>query len=60
MTDLISAHPHARFEQVTQACQVAEIHEVIERLPKGYQTEIGERRVDCPVVRSNGLRLPER
>jgi ATP-binding cassette, subfamily B, bacterial HlyB/CyaB len=43
--NLISAHPHATFEQVTKACQVAEIHEVIERLPKGYQTEIGERGV---------------
>jgi ATP-binding cassette, subfamily B, bacterial HlyB/CyaB len=43
--NLISAHPHATFDQVTKACQVAEIHEVIERLPKGYQTEIGERGV---------------
>jgi subfamily B ATP-binding cassette protein HlyB/CyaB len=43
--NLISAHPHATFEQVSRACQVAEIHEVIERLPKGYQTEIGERGV---------------
>ena len=43
--NLISAHPHATFEQVTKACQVAELHEVIERLPKGYQTEIGERGV---------------
>ena len=43
--NLIAAHPHATFEQVVQACQAAEIHEVIERLPKGYQTEIGERGV---------------
>lgn len=43
--NLISAYPHATFEQVTKACQVAEIHEVIERLPHGYQTEIGERGV---------------
>jgi subfamily B ATP-binding cassette protein HlyB/CyaB len=43
--NLIAAHPHATFEQVTKACQVAEIHDVIERLPKGYQTEIGERGV---------------
>jgi ATP-binding cassette, subfamily B, bacterial HlyB/CyaB len=43
--NLVSAHPHATFEQVTKACQVAEIHDVIERLPKGYQTEIGERGV---------------
>jgi ATP-binding cassette, subfamily B, bacterial HlyB/CyaB len=37
------ANPHATFEQTVQACQMAEIHETIERLPKGYQTEIGER-----------------
>jgi subfamily B ATP-binding cassette protein HlyB/CyaB len=43
--NLIAAHPHVSFEQVVKACQVAEIHEVIERLPKGYQTEIGERGV---------------
>ena len=28
-----------------QACRAAEIHEVIEKLSKGYQTEIGERGV---------------
>jgi subfamily B ATP-binding cassette protein HlyB/CyaB len=43
--NLISAHPHATFEQVTKACEVAEIHDVIEKLPQGYQTEIGERGV---------------
>jgi subfamily B ATP-binding cassette protein HlyB/CyaB len=43
--NLIAAHPHATFEQVVKACQVAEIHDVIERLPNGYQTEIGERGV---------------
>ena len=40
---LIMAHPHASFEDVIQACKAAEIHEVIEQLPNGYQTEIGER-----------------
>jgi len=43
--NLISAHPHATFEQIVKACQVAEIHETVERLPQGYQTEIGERGV---------------
>ena len=43
--NLIAAHPHATFEQIVKACQAAEIHEVIESLPKGYQTEIGERGV---------------
>ena len=41
--NLLSANPHAGFEQVVEACKVAEIHTVIERLPNGYQSEIGER-----------------
>jgi subfamily B ATP-binding cassette protein HlyB/CyaB len=41
--NLLMAHPHAGFEEIVAACKAAEIHEVIERLPKGYQTEIGER-----------------
>jgi subfamily B ATP-binding cassette protein HlyB/CyaB len=41
--NLLMASPHATFEQVVQAARMAEIHDVIERLPQGYQTEIGER-----------------
>ena len=41
--NLAMAHPHASFEDVIAACKAAEIHEVIEKLPQGYQTEIGER-----------------
>ena len=41
--NLVMAHPHASFEDVIQACKAAEIHEVIETLNDGYQTEIGER-----------------
>lgn len=41
--NLIMAHPHASFDEVIAACKSAEIHEVIEQLPKGYQTELGER-----------------
>jgi subfamily B ATP-binding cassette protein HlyB/CyaB len=40
--NLILAHPHAGFEDVVQACRLAEIHDVIERLPEGYQTKVGE------------------
>lgn len=43
--NLVMAHPHASFEDVIQACKAAEIHEVIDKLPDGYQTEIGERGV---------------
>jgi subfamily B ATP-binding cassette protein HlyB/CyaB len=41
--NLLMANAHATFEQVVQACRMAEIHEVVEQLPQGYQTEIGER-----------------
>jgi subfamily B ATP-binding cassette protein HlyB/CyaB len=41
--NLLMANPHATFDQVVTACRMAEIHEVIEGLPQGYQTEIGER-----------------
>lgn len=43
--NLVLANPLATFEQVIQACKMAEIHEVIEQLPQGYQTEVGERGV---------------
>jgi subfamily B ATP-binding cassette protein HlyB/CyaB len=43
--NLVMAHPHATFEQVVKACEIAEIHDTIQRLPQGYQTEIGERGV---------------
>ncbi len=41
--NLQMASPNATFEQITAACKMAEIHSVIEALPEGYQTEIGER-----------------
>lgn len=40
--NLIIANPHVSFERLIQACKFAEIHDTIEQLPKGYQTEIGE------------------
>jgi len=40
--NLIAASPNAGFDEVVQACGIAEIHETIEKLPKGYNTEIGE------------------
>jgi subfamily B ATP-binding cassette protein HlyB/CyaB len=43
--NLIMANPHATFEHVVHACRMAEIHNAIEALPQGYQTEIGERGV---------------
>jgi subfamily B ATP-binding cassette protein HlyB/CyaB len=43
--NLVAAQPNASLEDVVRACAVAEIHETIERLPQGYQTEIGEQGV---------------
>jgi subfamily B ATP-binding cassette protein HlyB/CyaB len=43
--NLVLASPHATFDQVMQACKLAEIHDAIEKLPEGYQTKIGERGV---------------
>jgi subfamily B ATP-binding cassette protein HlyB/CyaB len=40
--NLVNASPHASFQDVITACKVAEIHEVIEGLPQGYNTLIGE------------------
>jgi ATP-binding cassette, subfamily B, bacterial HlyB/CyaB len=40
--NLIAANPNATFDHVVQACKIAEIHDFIERLPKGYNTELGE------------------
>jgi subfamily B ATP-binding cassette protein HlyB/CyaB len=41
--NLIAAAPHAGFDEVETACRMAEIHDHIQSLPKGYQTEIGEK-----------------
>ena len=40
--NLLAANPNATFEHVVQACKIAEIHDFIDKLPKGYNTELGE------------------
>jgi len=40
--NLLAANPNASFDDVVRACKIAEIHDVVEKLPKGYNTEIGE------------------
>jgi subfamily B ATP-binding cassette protein HlyB/CyaB len=45
LDNLMLANPLASFEEVVAACRMAEIHDVIEQLPSGYQTELGERGV---------------
>src|SRR5439155_1430320 len=37
------AEPHASREQIIAAARAANAHEFIERLPRGYDTEVGER-----------------
>lgn len=43
LDNLKMANQDSSFEQIVQACRMAEIHDVIISLPQGYQTEIGER-----------------
>ena len=43
LDNLQMANPLASFEQIVTACKMAEVNSVIEALPDGYQTEIGER-----------------
>ncbi|WP_310452482.1 peptidase domain-containing ABC transporter [Sulfuritalea sp.] len=43
--NLVMAQPHASFDDVIKACKAAEIHDLIDTLPDGYRTEIGERGV---------------
>jgi subfamily B ATP-binding cassette protein HlyB/CyaB len=45
LANLTAGNPAATFEQAAQACRMAGIHDVIEALPQGYQTEVGERGV---------------
>ncbi|MGH8688890.1 MAG: peptidase domain-containing ABC transporter [Burkholderiales bacterium] len=40
--NLQMANPQSGFAQIVQACRMAEIHDVIEGLPQGYQTPLGE------------------
>jgi len=40
--NLIAANPNAGFNDAVQAAKIAEIHDVIEKLPNGYKTVIGE------------------
>ena len=40
--NLLAAQPQASFEDVVQACRIAEIHDFIDKLPQGYNTALGE------------------
>lgn len=40
--NLLIANPNATDEQVVEACKRASIHDFIESLPEGYETNIGE------------------
>jgi subfamily B ATP-binding cassette protein HlyB/CyaB len=40
--NLVAANPNSGFGDVVQACKVAEIHDVIEKMAQGYNTVIGE------------------
>lgn len=41
--NLVIGHPQASHDMVVQACKLAEIHAVLQALPEGYRTVVGER-----------------
>jgi ATP-binding cassette subfamily B protein len=41
--NLSYARPDATYEQMVAACRAANIHDVISRMPDGYETIVGER-----------------
>lgn len=43
--NLLASSPHASFDDIRLACQLAGIHDTIEQLPDGYQTVVGEQGV---------------
>ncbi len=45
LDNLTYGNPKATFEQVQEACQIARVDEVIQQLPEGYYTVVGERGV---------------
>ncbi|MEX0958668.1 MAG: peptidase domain-containing ABC transporter [Burkholderiales bacterium] len=40
--NIVLGNPHATFEDIVIACKAAGIHDVIEAMPQGYQTPVGE------------------
>jgi subfamily B ATP-binding cassette protein HlyB/CyaB len=45
LENLLNAAPGATFDQVVDACTRAGVHDAIANLPKGYESEVGERGV---------------
>ncbi len=45
MENLLYGNPNATVEQVQEACKIAQAHDFIEQMPKGYLTTVGERGV---------------
>ena len=43
--NLLYGNPNASFEEVQTACKIAQAHDFIQQLPKGYSTTVGERGV---------------
>ncbi|MDZ8054865.1 MAG: ABC transporter ATP-binding protein [Aulosira sp. ZfuVER01] len=45
LDNLTYGRPNATFEQVQEACKIARVDEVVQNLPQGYYTVVGERGV---------------
>ena len=50
------ANPHAGFEEIVAACKTAEIHDTIEKLPKGYRHRWTSKAWASPADSGSGLR----
>ncbi|MEM7794352.1 MAG: ABC transporter ATP-binding protein [Cyanobacteria bacterium P01_C01_bin.118] len=45
MDNLLYGNPTATVEQVQEACKIAQAHDFIQQMPRGYMTTVGERGV---------------
>ena len=45
MDNLLYGNPSASFEEIQNACKIAQAHDFIQQLPSGYATTVGERGV---------------
>ncbi|MEC4818430.1 MAG: ABC transporter ATP-binding protein [Scytonema sp. PMC 1069.18] len=45
LDNLVYGNPQVSFEQVEAACRIARLDEVVQQLPQGYKTVVGERGV---------------
>jgi ABC-type multidrug transport system fused ATPase/permease subunit len=58
MENLRYGNPESKEEEVFRAAKVADIHDFVYHLPKGYESEIGERGINCQRDKTATLHCP--